>query len=212
MIKTDFVVSGDYGVNCFLVYDDTAKKAIIIDPGCDGTKVINKIEELNLKPELLINTHGHFDHIFSDDVIRNKYNIPLAIHKLDTEMLRNANFNYSESTDEPITINNPDIIFNTDETKKTSFCEYSVIHTPGHSKGSVCILIENILFAGDTIFYDSVGRTDLFGGSYETLISSLQKIKILPKGTEIFPGHGPFTTLERELQYNRYLMTAAENL
>ena len=95
MIKTDFVVSGDFEVNCFLVYEDISKKAVVIDPGYDGKSVINKIDSLGLKPELLINTHGHFDHIFSDDMIREKYNIPLAIHKDDIEMLASAELNSS---------------------------------------------------------------------------------------------------------------------
>ena len=138
------------------------------------------------------------------DRIREKYNIPLAIHKDDIEMLASAELNSSTVIEEPITVKNPEIIFDKDETKETSFCKYSVIHTPGHSKGSVCILIDDMLFAGDTVFYGSIGRTDLFGGDYDAIISSLNKIKALPKETKIFPGHGPVTTLERELYHNPY--------
>jgi glyoxylase-like metal-dependent hydrolase (beta-lactamase superfamily II) len=205
MIKIDFVVSGEFQVNCYLIYDDTSKKAIIVDPGLDGKKVIDKIEKLNLSPELLINTHGHFDHTFSDDIIRQKYNIPLAIHKKDTEMLSDANKNFSTILGKPIIINNADIIFDKEETKEISFCKYSVIYTPGHSKGSICILIDDMLFAGDTIFKYSIGRTDLFGGDYNEILLSLQKIKKLPQHTKIFPGHGPFTTLSDELNFNPYL-------
>ena len=204
MIKFDSIVSGDFAVNCFFVYDDITKKSVVIDPGCSGGKVINKIEELNLKPELLINTHGHFDHIFSDDIIRKKFNIPLAIHCQDLNMLETAELNCSVMTGEPITVNKPEIIFDKDENKETSFCKYSVIHTPGHSKGSVCILIDDMLFAGDTVFCGSIGRTDLFGGDYDEIISSLHKIKKLPKETKIFPGHGPFTTVKNELLYNSF--------
>lgn len=204
MIKTNFVVSGDFEVNCFFIYDDITRKAIVIDPGYDGSVVINKIEELNLKPELLINTHGHFDHIFSDDIIRKKFNIPLAIHVQDLNMLESAELNSSVIIGEPITINKPEIIFDKDDTKETSFCKYSVIHTPGHSKGSVCILIEDMLFAGDTVFAGSIGRTDLFGGDYDEIIASLQKIKSLPQETKIFPGHGPFTTVKNELLHNSF--------
>lgn len=205
MIKIDSVVSGEFQVNCYLIYDDTSKKAIIIDPGLDGKKVIDKIENLNLSPELLINTHGHFDHTFSDDIIRKKYNIPLAVHKKDTEMLSDANKNFSTILGKPIIINNADIIFDKEETKEISFCKYSVIYTPGHSKGSICILIDDMLFAGDTIFKYSIGRTDLFGGDYNEILLSLQKIKKLPQHTKIFPGHGPFTTLSDELNFNPYL-------
>ena len=204
MIKTEFILSGEFEVNCYIVYDQNSKKAIIIDPGQDGKKVIDTIEKLNLKPELLINTHGHFDHTFSNDIIRQKYNIPLAIHKYDTEMLSDANKNFSTIIGNPIIINKADIIFEKEETKETSFCKYSVIYTPGHSKGSVCVLIDNTLFAGDTVFKNSIGRTDLYGGNYDELISSLQKLKKLSHDTIIYPGHGPFTTLKEELENNPY--------
>ena len=204
MLKTEFIVSGEFQENCYVVYDDISKKAIIIDPGQDGKKVIDKIEKLKLKPELLINTHGHFDHTFSDDIIRQKYNIPLAIHKGDTEMLSDANKNFSTMIGAPTIINEAEIIFDKEETKETSFCKYSVIHTPGHSKGSVCIIIDNILFAGDTVFKNSIGRTDLYGGNYNELILSLQKIKKLPQDTIICPGHGPVTTLKNEMKNNMY--------
>lgn len=204
MIKTEFILSGEFQENCYIVYDDTSKKAIIIDPGQDGKKVIDKIEKLKLQPELLINTHGHFDHTFSDDIIREKYNIPLAIHKDDTEMLSDADKNFSTIIGSPTIINDADIIFDKEETIETSFCKYSVIHTPGHSQGSICILINDVLFAGDTVFKNSIGRTDLYGGDYEKLIKSLQKIKKLPPDTIICPGHGPFTTLKNELKNNMY--------
>ncbi len=204
MIQTEFILSGEFQENCYIVYDDSSKKAIIIDPGQDGKKVIDKIENLNLKPELLINTHGHFDHTYSDDIIRQKYNIPLAIHKDDTDMLSDANKNFSTIVGTPIIINKADIIFDKEEIKETSFCKYSVIYTPGHSKGSVCILIDNILFSGDTVFKNSIGRTDLYGGNEDELISSLQKIKKLPQSTIICPGHGPFTILKEELENNPY--------
>lgn len=205
MIKSVFILSGEFQENCYIVYDDVSNKAIIIDPGQDGNKVIDKIEKLKLKPELLINTHGHFDHTFSDDIIREKYNIPLAIHKEDLEMLSDANLNFSTVIDNPITIKNADIVFTKNEIKEASFCKYSIIHTPGHSKGSICILIKNILFAGDTIFKNSIGRTDLYGGNNEEIFASLQTIKTFPIDTIICPGHGPFTTLKEELINNPYL-------
>ena len=204
MIKTEFILSGEFQENCYIVFDDISKKAIIIDPGQDGKKVIDRIENLSLKPELLINTHGHFDHTFSDDIIRQKYNIPLAIHKDDTEMLSDANKNFSTMIGDPVIIKKAEIIFEAEEQKETSFCKYSVIYTPGHSKGSVCILIDNTLFSGDTVFKNSIGRTDLYGGNYDNLILSLQKIKKLPQNTIICPGHGPFTILKEELENNPY--------
>ncbi len=204
MIQITGVVSGNLQVNCYIVYDVNLKKAIIIDPGEQAQKVINKIETLNLQPELLINTHGHFDHIFSDDIVREKYNIPLAIFKDDVEMLSDSNLNLSQYMDNPITIKQADIIFDKEEVKETSFCKYKVIHTPGHSKGSICILIDDILFSGDTVFKYSIGRTDLPDGNYNELMQSLEKIKKLSKNITIYPGHGPVTTLKEELENNPY--------
>ena len=204
MIQTTFVVSGSFQVNCYIIYDSILKKAIIIDPGEQVQKVINKIDALDLKPELLINTHGHFDHIFSDDIIREKYNIPLAIFKDDTEMLSDDNLNFSKYMDKSIIIRQADIIFDKEEIKETSFCKYRVLHTPGHSKGSICILIDNILFSGDTVFKNSIGRTDLIGGAYNELIQSLDKIKRLPEDIIVYPGHGLFTTLKDEMNNNPY--------
>ena len=120
-------------------------------------------------------------------------------------MLSDANKNFSTIIGSPTIIKDADIIFDKEETKETSFCKYSVIHTPGHSKGSVCILIDNILFSGDTIFKNSIGRTDLYGGDYDELIQSLQKIKNLPQDTIICSGHGPFSILKNELKNNPYL-------
>ena len=204
MIQITGVVSGNLQVNCYIVYDVNLKKAIIIDPGEQAQKVINKIETLNLQPELLINTHGHFDHIFSDDIVREKYNIPLAIFKDDVEMLSDSNLNLSQYMDNPITIKQADIIFDKEEVKETSFCKYKVIHTPGHSKGSICILTDDILFSGDTVFKYSIGRTDLPDGNYNELMQSLEKIKKLSKNITIYPGHGPVTTLKEELENNPY--------
>lgn len=205
MLKIKDIISGQFEVNCYLVYDVTTKAAIIIDPGQDDKAVIEEIEKLALKPELLINTHGHFDHILSDDIIRKKYNIPLAIHKNDVDFLSDVNKNASYIIGEHTIINSPEIIFEKEQTYQTSFCKYSVINTPGHTPGSVCILIDNNLFSGDTVFAGSVGRTDFPCSSPSAMKQSLQKIKQLDKNIQVYPGHGPLTNMENELSSNFYL-------
>lgn len=205
MSKIKNIISGQLETNCWLIYDDITKVAIIIDPGEDGSAVIEAIEKLALKPELLINTHGHFDHILSDDVIRKKYNIPLAIHKDDIPFLTDINKNASYVIGKPTVINYPEIIFEYEKSYKTSFCNYSVINTPGHTPGSVCILIDNNLFSGDTLFKESVGRTDFPGSSPLAMKKSLQKIKQLDKKILVYPGHGCSTSIEKELASNFYL-------
>lgn len=205
MLKVKNIISGQFEVNCYLVYDVTTKAAIIIDPGEDDKSVIEEIENLALKPELLINTHGHFDHILSDDIIRKKYNIPLAIHKDDVAFLSDVNKNASYIIGKPVTINNPEIIFEKEQTYQTSFCKYSIINTPGHTPGSVCVLIDNNLFSGDTVFAGSVGRTDFPCSSPLAMKQSLQKIKQLDKNMQVYPGHGPSTNMKKELSSNFYL-------
>ena len=121
MLKVDYVVSGMIETNCYFVYDEQTKKAIIIDPGLDSKKVVNKIEELKLKPILLINTHGHFDHITADDIIREKYNIPLAIHKNDLPMLLDSHKNSSFILGLDTVIKEAEILFDKEETKRRDF-------------------------------------------------------------------------------------------
>jgi glyoxylase-like metal-dependent hydrolase (beta-lactamase superfamily II) len=205
ILKTAHVVSmGVIESNCFILYNEFTKACIIIDAGEDAQAVIDKITTLDLKPELLINTHGHFDHILADDIIREKYNIPLAIHELDAQMLSDPYKNASVMTDNEVKIKQPEILLKESE-YKASFCNYSVIHTPGHTEGSICILVDKYLFSGDTLFAGSIGRTDFFGGSMAMMKKSLEKLKKLDKGIEVFSGHGTFTTIGTELAHNIYL-------
>lgn len=206
MIKIDHVISGGLEVNCYFIYDSAGGKAVVIDPGQDHEDVIKKIELLNLKPELLINTHGHFDHIMSDDIIREKYNIPLAIHKTDAHMLADPFENASAMMGLSAKIKPAEILFEKEEERETSFCKYSIIFTPGHTSGSISVLIGGSLFSGDTLFCGSIGRTDLPGGGNDgEMIKSLDKLKKLDGKIAVYPGHGPSTTIEQEILNNPFL-------
>ncbi|MFA7074183.1 MAG: MBL fold metallo-hydrolase [Endomicrobiaceae bacterium] len=206
MIKTDFVISGALEVNCYLIYDSITRRAVVIDPGQDGEAVMNKINSLDIKPELLINTHGHFDHIISDDIIREKYRIPLAIHKIDSGMLGDPFENASTMIGLQTKIKPAEVLFDKEEEKQTSFCKYSILYTPGHTRGSICILIDDFLFSGDTLFCGSIGRTDLTGGGNDIeMTESLKKLKNLDKKIAVYPGHGPASTIARELSNNPFL-------
>ncbi len=206
ILKTSHVVSmGVIEANCFILYNEFTKACIIIDAGEDAQAVIDKITTLDLRPELLINTHGHFDHIMADDEVRTKYNIPLAIHELDAHMLADHYKNASVMIDKEVKIKPAEILLKEGE-YQASFCKYSIIHTPGHTQGSVCVLVDNKwLFAGDTLFTGSIGRTDFVGGSMAMMKESLKKLKKLDKNIEVFPGHGTFTTIGEELAKNIYL-------
>ncbi|MCA6070934.1 MAG: MBL fold metallo-hydrolase [Endomicrobium sp.] len=205
MIKIKKILSGSLDENCYVIYDSETLHAAIIDPGEDGNKVVLEIEKDRFNPEILINTHGHFDHILSDDKIRSKFKIQLAIHENDVSLLLDSYKNGSDLCDIPGTVKSPDISLKDNQEIKLSFATFKVLHTPGHTKGSICLLFDGFLITGDTLFAGTVGRTDLDGGSSEEMFVSLSKLKKLDPSLVIYPGHGSETTLANELSHNPYL-------
>ncbi|MDR2771953.1 MAG: MBL fold metallo-hydrolase [Elusimicrobiota bacterium] len=205
MIKIDIVVSGEVQTNCYLIYDSSTKAAAIVDPGADGAIVISNIQKLGLKPEILINTHGHFDHILDDDKLRKQFNIPLAVHKDEVEMLADGTKNSSAFFGKEVRVLNPEILLSDEQVIELSFTKFQVIATPGHTKGGICLLFDNFIVTGDTLFKEDVGRTDLKGGSYRTLMLSLEKLKKLPPELIVYPGHGDISTIDYEMKNNPYL-------
>jgi glyoxylase-like metal-dependent hydrolase (beta-lactamase superfamily II) len=205
MLKVINVLSGDIRTNCYLIFDDLTKAALIIDPGEDTQKVIDKIKELKLIPELLINTHGHFDHIIADDAIRDEFQILLAVHKDEIEMIMDPVKNFSDYYGKSTSVRKPEIILEDGSLTKLSFTQFQTIHTPGHSAGGICLLFDDFLITGDTLFKGDIGRTDLENGNFDTLMSSLKKLKTLKPSLIIYPGHGQQSTLDYELKNNPYL-------
>jgi glyoxylase-like metal-dependent hydrolase (beta-lactamase superfamily II) len=205
MIKIKKIISGVLEENCYVVYDSESLRAAIIDPGEDGEKVIFEIEKDKLKPELLINTHGHYDHVLSDDQIRFEFKIPLAIHKYESQILADAYGNGSGLIGFTVNVREPEIFLEDNQEVKLSFTTFKVMHTPGHTKGCICLLFDGFLITGDTLFAGTIGRTDFDGGSYEEMLKSLSKIKKLDPSLVIYPGHGSNTTLANEIRYNPYL-------
>ncbi|HPB77426.1 MAG TPA: MBL fold metallo-hydrolase [Bacteroidales bacterium] len=196
---------------CYVVSDQTGD-CIIIDPGCyrqtEEQRLATYIRSNNLTPRYIVNTHCHFDHLMGLAFLRQTYQIPFRTHPLEAGMLKKASshailFGFSmiaPGTDFSPLYDGEKLSFGTSSLK--------VIHTPGHSPGSVCLYgdQERMLFTGDLLFAGSVGRTDLPGGDYDQLMDSLsRKIMPLPAYTLIFPGHGPTSSLERELAGNPYL-------
>ncbi len=203
-IKT--VVVGVLQENCYLFYENDSKACLIIDPGDDGDKIGRIIEQNSLKPIAIVNTHYHFDHTGANGYLKNRYNIPIAIGKNDAPFLEEAYkaalefMIYSEPSPKA------DILLSNNETVNAGNTVFSVIETPGHTIGSICLYSESekILFSGDTLFYESVGRWDLPTGNKEQLFESLDRILSLPKDTDVYPGHGPKTTIGYELKHNPY--------
>jgi glyoxylase-like metal-dependent hydrolase (beta-lactamase superfamily II) len=206
MIKVKKVKIGIIDQNCYLLYDTDTKQAAIIDPGENPDQIINVIDSENLKPEILINTHGHYDHVSGDNKIRLKYKIPLAIHKDEVEMIADPKKNASFIWGESLVVKDPEILLEDNQDIKLSFTTFKVLSTPGHSKGSICLLCDPYLFTGDTLFAGTIGRTDLWGGDNEIILQSLEKLKNLDFSITVCPGHGSMTTLANELKHNPFLM------
>jgi glyoxylase-like metal-dependent hydrolase (beta-lactamase superfamily II) len=174
------------------VYDDITLDAIVIDPGEDGYKVINIIDKNMFKVIMLINTHSHLDHSQSNNILRKQFNIPLAIHKYEVDFLC-SNLK-------------PEILLYDQQIMNLSNNSFMIMHTPGHTKGSICLLFEKFLFTGDTLFAGTIGRTDLPTGNANDMLGSLAKIKRLKQSLIIYPGHGRSTMLQYEILHNPYLI------
>ena len=206
MVKIKKIISGILAVNCYLIYDDETKKTLIVDPGEEGDKVISEIENENLQPEMLVNTHGHFDHIMSDGQIRKRFNIPLAVSRDDASMVSNSFQNGSVILwGEEVLIEKPEILLDDNQTVELSFTKFKVIHTPGHSEGGICLLFDGFILTGDTLFAGTIGRTDFPNSDHEKMMLSLEKLKKLDPKTVVYPGHGSMTTIANELRHNPYL-------
>jgi len=192
---------GLLGANCYIIHKNN--KGIIVDPGGDMFRIEKELNEKNIEPCAVLLTHGHADHIAAVEEIKNKYNIDVYIHELDEELLKDPKKNLSSMLTMPDIITNADKIFNENKLSIEEI-DIEIIHTPGHTQGSVCFLVGKYLLSGDTVCKGSIGRTDLIGGNYDDIIKSLEKIKKLSDDILILPGHGPATKLIEEKQTNYY--------
>ena len=187
------------------VISDSQSNCVVIDPSVDYDGVINYINKNRLKLKGVLLTHGHFDHIKGVDRLISTFRVPLYVHKDDECMLKNPNINMSLSIN--VVVNSSPTFLEDNEILKLLEDDIKAIHTPFHTKGSVCYYFVNnkLLFSGDTLFNGSIGRDDLPNAIPTKRRESLSKIKKLPKETKIFPGHGSNTVLETELNINAFL-------
>jgi len=209
-MNTSRLVLGPYETNCYIVRaDNTSGDCLLIDTGLDFGELLEFIERNALNPTAAILTHGHADHIAAIDVLRRQYpRMSVYIHSLDAQMLTQTDLNLSALAGMPFTTRAADRLIEDGELIRQAGIELTVLHTPGHTPGGVCLYAkaEAVLFTGDTLFADSVGRTDFPNGSMEQLIKTIkEKILPLPDETVVYPGHGPKTTLGREKKHNQYL-------
>lgn len=201
------VVVGQFMVNCYILASSQGRRAIIIDPGEDKHKITKRLQKYNLKPEFIINTHGHIDHIGCDD----DFGVPIYVHSLDAALLKDEDLNLSTFLVTGYSVKSQ--IHPVEEGQKIYLndIELEVIHTPGHTPGGISLLLKkpknNILFTGDALFRESVGRTDFQGASGTQLLKSIkEKLLILDDDIVIYPGHGPASTIGHEKKHNPFIV------
>lgn len=190
-MRVEQLVVGQLQANCYLVWDEKTSQAIIIDPGDDGDFIIRRIQDFNLEPKLIIATHGHFDHILAVTELKLAFNIPLLINRADLFLLnrasRTAQFFMGVKPDPSLPV---DKFIKEGDIIKFGKQSLKVIETPGHTPGGIALYFKGVLFSGDTIFADGVGRTDFSYGLEEDLRKSIQKLLKFPSDTIVYPGHG----------------------
>jgi len=196
---------GPMQVNCYILAPEAGKEAIIIDPGDQLGKINAVLKKHALNPAMVINTHGHYDHIGCDD----KFGVSVYVHKQDLSMLTDANLNLSAAFALAYTVKSEIITLEDKQLIQCGSLELEVIHLPGHTPGGIALLMKkpqtDIIFTGDTLFYQGVGRTDLPRGSQLQLEKSIrERLFVLPDKTKVYPGHGAATTIGEEKSNNAF--------
>ena len=214
MLKLEQFVFNPFAENTYVVYDDT-NECVIIDPGCSNAAEENQlfgfIDSHRLKPLMVIDTHGHIDHIIGNNAVAKRYGIPVAAHDDVNEDITQAKRQAVWLGFRPqgnVDIDLPNHPLKDGEVIKVGESTLEVICTPGHAEGSISLYaeMEGWVFTGDALFSRSIGRTDLSGGNYETLRNSIkERLFRLPDDTEVYPGHGESTTIFDEQRYNMFL-------
>lgn len=200
------IPAGIYAANCYIIYSESTKDGIVIDPGGDADNIMSFIERESLKIKSIVLTHGHGDHIGGVIELKKALEADVMIHEEDVELLIDGNKNLSTTMSMGSVEIQPDRLLNGGDIIGFGNLKAEVIHTPGHTKGGICLKIGDNIITGDTLFAGSIGRTDLLGGDYETIIKSIkEKIMIHQDSIEIFPGHGGSSTIGRERTTNPFL-------
>ena len=202
-MKIKVLAMGSIGTNCYVVSDDAGNAAII---DCDGDPrpLFSYIAENKLNPTHILLTHGHYDHIGAVELVKENYGCKVVAGKDELRVLTDPATNCSMYCGGPIIIR-PDEMVSDGESVTIGDMKFQVMLTPGHTEGSLCFIIEDNIFSGDTLFQGSCGRTDLPTGDWAAIVRSLKKLRDLPGDYTVYPGHGPSTTLGIERVSNPYM-------
>ena len=203
MIKIDhFELFPEFGTNTWLLWDDNSKDALLVDPAAASSDLLKHIRDLQLSVKYIVNTHGHGDHIGGNAFFRKELGAQVLIHSADAQLLTDNRRNFSEYMGIPLNCGKADILAEDGQLLTLGKEEVRVIHTPGHTPGGICLLAGNFLISGDTLFEQSIGRTDFPGGNHAQIIASIKnKLFVLPDETVVYPGHGPRTSIGLEKKH-----------
>ena len=197
---------GNLGTNCYIVYSENTKKAVVIDPGGEAEKISAALNQEGLKVEAIIDTHGHADHVLANVKVKELTGAPLWIHREDADMLGNGARNLSAFIGGSVNCGTADRLLEDGDVLTIGDFTLTVLHTPGHTPGGISLLADSAVFVGDTLFAESIGRTDFPGGSYSQLIESIKtQLMVLDDEMKVYPGHGPATTIGWERRQNPFI-------
>jgi len=208
MILKELVV-GMFASNCFIVGSEATKEGMIIDPGADANAILKAVSDLGLSIVLIVATHNHIDHVGALRRVQESTGADYAVHEADVEGMMRTIFGrmvgavVSGSFKSP---HKPERQLRDGDVIEVGDLKFSVLHTPGHTPGGISLLGDGVVFSGDTLFNLGIGRTDMHGGDYATLMHSIvTRLMALPDDTIVYPGHGPSTTIGAERKWNPFL-------
>ena len=200
------IQNGQFVENCYLVIDEASRECVVIDPGEEAGLILRRITEAGVRPVAIWVTHAHLDHVMGVPRLSRETGAPIYLHPADRELYdhviqQGLAFGIRVESLPP-----PDREFVPGETVRIGTVGFTVRHAPGHSPGSVCLVGDGVVFTGDVLFAGSIGRTDLPGADFDTLIRSIEReLLVLPDSTMVYSGHGPETTVGRERGTNPFL-------
>ena len=206
-MKIEKFVTGIISTNCYLVINEETKQAVVIDPAACPEYLMGHIKSEELDIQAILLTHGHFDHIMGIDDFLKEFDVPVYVHEGDRETMNDASLNQSSVYTAGYTFSKADYTKDGQVLSLAGF-DFKVIHTPGHTPGGSCYYVESekVLFSGDTLFQDSVGRTDFVNSSTSDLVRGIkEKLFVLPDDVLVYPGHMGETTIGHEKTYNMFV-------
>ena len=206
-MRIEHMVLGQVATNCYLAMNENTKELFVVDPADRADRIIQKVQDMGGTPVAVLLTHGHFDHIGAADALRKEYGISVYAMGEETQILSSMQLNLSQMFGCPLTLQ-ADVLLRDGQVITLAGMEIAAYHTPGHTLGGACYYIssEGVLFSGDTLFCESVGRSDFPTGSMSALVRSIrEKLMVLPEETKVYPGHNYETTIGHEKRYNPFL-------